>query len=45
MVSVNDAISFESTVNKYVQDKEYREKSGKSNKAFVDLNKERVQKS
>lgn len=39
MVSVNDAISFESTVNKYVQDKEYREKSGKSNKAFVDLNK------
>ena len=39
MVSVNDDISFESTVNKYVQDKEYRQKSGKLNKAFVDLNK------
>ena len=39
MVSINNAISFESTVNKYVQNKEYRQKSGKSNKAFVDLNK------
>ena len=39
MVSINNTISFESTVNKYVQDKEYRQKSGKSNKAFVDLNK------
>ena len=39
MVSINSAISFESTVNKYVQDKEYRQKSGKLNKAFVDLNK------
>ena len=39
MVSVNDAVSFESTVNKYVKNTEYRQKSGKSNKTYVDLNK------
>ena len=39
MVSINNAIGFESTVNKYAQNKEYRQKSGKSNKDFVDLNK------
>ena len=38
-VSVNDSKSFESVLNKCIQDKDYRQKSGKSNKAFIDLNK------